>query len=147
MDQPHVIIESSARSTGEDRTVSGGVQVQSQEKDVAAFSYLLIMSVVVYFLRRRSPFIRFHSKQAMVLFFIAIAFWPVPYVGKLLEILILAGIVYGFTTAARGQWAEVPVVGPIARFAFLDALSDLAQLPFDTWKKLKQLRSGKPLAK
>jgi len=86
-----------------------------ENKDIAAFSYLWVMSVIVYLTRKNSPFIKFHSKQAIVLFIISIVLWFIPVVGNLLELFVLAGMVIGFLSAAQGQWKEVPVIGPLAR--------------------------------
>ena len=87
-----------------------------QNKDIAAFSYLWVMSVIVYFLKKdASPFIRFHSKQAMVLFGVSIIFAFVPYLNRVLEVIVLVGCVFGFMAATQGQWKDVPFVGPFSR--------------------------------
>ena len=86
-----------------------------KNKDIAAFSYLWVMSVIVYFLRRQSPFVKFHSKQAMVLFALSIIVWFVPFINRILELIVLAGMVLGFVSAAQGQWRDVPLVGPVSR--------------------------------
>ncbi len=86
-----------------------------QNKDIAAFSYLWIMSVAVYFLRRKSPFARFHAKQAMILFTLSIVVFFVPVISKLLELGILALMVLGFINAAQGQRKDIPLVGPLSR--------------------------------
>lgn len=86
-----------------------------QNKDIAAFSYLWIMSVVVYFLRRKSPFVRFHARQAMALFILSVAVFFVPVISKLLELGVLALMVLGFINAAQGQRKDVPIVGPLSR--------------------------------
>ena len=88
----------------------------AQNKDIAAFSYLWIMSVFVYFLKKdQSPFIRFHSKQAMILFGLSVVFGFIPYLNRGLEVIILVGCVFGFMAAAQGQWKDVPLVGPFSR--------------------------------
>ncbi len=84
-------------------------------KDLAALSYVSVLSVVVYILRRDSPFIRFHSRQAMVLFAVSIVVWFIPWVGRLLELIVLAGMALGFLAAAQGEWKEVPFAGPLSR--------------------------------
>ena len=85
-------------------------------KDLAALSYIYIMSVVIYLLRgKESAFIRFHSKQAMVLFLIAIITWFIPFIGPLLELVVLLGVAVGFVHAAQGQWKDVPIAGPLSR--------------------------------
>lgn len=88
-----------------------------ENKDIAAFSYLWIMSVVVYFLKKDSPFVRFHSTQAMILFVASVVVWMIPIgiVAKALELVILAGMVMGFLNAAQGQRRDVPFVGPLSR--------------------------------
>ena len=88
----------------------------ADNKDLAALSYAWILSIVIYLIRgKRSPFICFHAKQGIALFVLSIVFWIVPVVGRLLELLVLAGIIAGFMNAAQGHWKEVPIVGPLAR--------------------------------
>ncbi|NOS67126.1 MAG: hypothetical protein HOO67_02055 [Candidatus Peribacteraceae bacterium] len=86
-----------------------------QNKDIAAFSYLWIMSVVVYFLKRKSPFVRFHAKQAMVLFLLSVIFLFIPIVSKILELGVLALMVLGFINAAQGHKKDIPIIGPLSR--------------------------------
>ncbi len=86
-----------------------------RNKDIAAFSYLWIMSVVVFFLRRNSPFVRYHAKQAMLLFAISIVVLFVPIISRLLELGVLALMVLGFIHAAQGQRKDIPIIGPLSR--------------------------------
>ncbi len=85
-----------------------------QNKDIAAFGYLWVMSVIVYFLKRNSPFVRWHGKQAMILFAISIPVWFMPFIGRALELVVMCGAVYGFMGAAQGQRRNVPIIGPLA---------------------------------
>jgi uncharacterized membrane protein len=87
----------------------------AENKDLAAFSYLWVMSVVVFIFKRHSPFVRFHAKQAMVLFVISIIGWFIPVVGRFIELIVLVGMVYGFLAAAQGQRKDVPIIGPLSR--------------------------------
>ncbi len=98
-------------------------------KDLAALSYVSVLSVVLYILRRDSPFVRFHSKQAMVLFVVSLAVWFIPWIGRFLELIVLAGMVLGFLAAAQGEWKNVPFVGPLSRGE--------ASLR-DTWRQMAQ---------
>lgn len=82
-----------------------------KNKDIAAFSYIWIMSVVVYIARRDSAFVRFHALQAMILFALSIPIWFVPYIGRYLELLILASAVIGFMAAVQGEWKVLPGMG------------------------------------
>ncbi len=86
-----------------------------QNKDIAAFSYLWVMSIAVYFLRRKSPFAQYHAKQAMILFALSIAALLVPIISKLLELGILGLMVLGFINAAQGQRKDIPLIGPLSR--------------------------------
>jgi len=86
-----------------------------KNKDIAAFSYVWVMSVIVYFARRDSAFVRFHATQAMILFAVSIPVWFVPYIGRYLELLILAAAVLGFMAAAQGEWKVLPGMGKFVR--------------------------------
>lgn len=92
----------------------------SENKDLAALSYVWILSLVVLFARRESPFIQFHAKQGAVLFVASVLVWFIPFLGKALELVILALCVLGFLHAAQGQWKEIPVIGPAARGSIAD---------------------------
>lgn len=84
-------------------------------KDVAAFSYLWIMSVIIFAARRDSAFIRYHSKQGVVLFIMSILVAMIPWIGKPLLLLVVGGMLLGFVNAASGRYADVPVAGPLAK--------------------------------
>ena len=85
-------------------------------RDVAALSYVWILSVIIFFVRRDSAFAQFHARQAMVLFVLSILFWFLPFVGRFLDLLILGLCALGFLSAAQGQWRELPLVGPLLRW-------------------------------
>ncbi len=84
-------------------------------KDMAALSYVWILSVILFFARKDSPFIRYHSKQAMILFILSIPIWTIPMLGHYLILVIVAGNLIGFINAANGLYADVPFVGPLSR--------------------------------
>lgn len=102
-------------------SVSGKASQESEEqkdirlnKDVAAFSYIWVMSIVVYFARRDSKFAQYHSKQALVLTLASLV-WLVPIIGHLLMLFVVAGMVLGFIHAAQGHYSDVPLAGPLSR--------------------------------
>lgn len=101
-----------------------------KNKDVAAISYLWILSVVVLYARQDSPFIQYHARQGLWLFLISIPLWIIPVVGHLLEFLILAGMIIGFLNAAQGKMHDVPVIGQLAKGTL--TLRDL-------WKKFLEV--------
>ncbi|OGJ58438.1 hypothetical protein A2635_02295 [Candidatus Peribacteria bacterium RIFCSPHIGHO2_01_FULL_51_9] len=85
-----------------------------ENKDLAAFSYLWVMSVFVYLAKKDSPFVRFHALQGMTLFALSVVVWFVPLIGRFLELIVLALAVIGFIGAVQGQWKELPVIGSFA---------------------------------
>jgi len=84
-------------------------------KDVAAFSYLWIMSVFIYVTKKDSKFVRYHSKQGIVLFLLSIPISMIPYIGKFLIFILVGGMLLGFVHAAQGQYADVPFAGELAK--------------------------------
>lgn len=116
-----------------------------ENKDIAAFGYIWVMSCVVYVLKRHSPFVRFHAKQAMLLFALSIpiAFIPFTLLSRLLGLCILAGMVYGFLAAAQGQWKNVPFVGPLAHgeMTLREAWKQLIDIAVRGWRLIPSLFS------
>ncbi len=106
-----------------------------ENKDIAAFSYLWIMSVVVFFLKKQSPFVRYHSKQAMILFGLSIIVWFIPFLNRLLELILLCCMAYGFLNAAQGHKKDVPIVGPLSRgeMTVREAWRELTALAVRMW--------------
>ncbi len=86
-----------------------------KNKDVAAMSYLWIISIIVLYARRDSPFVQYHAKQGLWLFVLSIPLWLIPGIGRYLEFFILAGMIIGFLNAAQGKMHDVPVVGQLAK--------------------------------
>lgn len=87
----------------------------AEHKDIAALGYLWVLSVLIYFLKRKSPFVRFHAKQGMILFLLSLPLWIVPIIGNILELFIFAAMVIGFLNAAQGLRHDIPIVGPLSR--------------------------------
>lgn len=86
-----------------------------ENKDIAAVSYLWILSFLVYFARKDSAFIQYHAKQGIVLFLLSLPLWFIPFIGHALELFILAGVVVGFLNAFQGRYADVPMIGAVAK--------------------------------
>lgn len=84
-------------------------------KDLAAFSYIWIMSVVCLLSRRTSPFVQYHARQGLVLFLLSIPIASIPYAGRILILPIIAGCIYGFLNALKGRYVDVPLMGPLSR--------------------------------
>jgi len=69
-------------------------------KDIAAFSYVWVFSVIILWSRRDSPFVQFHAKQAVVLFIMSVFFYLVP-IPKFhyLNLFVVAAMITGFINA------------------------------------------------
>ncbi len=103
-------------------------------KDTAAFSYLWIMSVFIYFSKKDSKFVRYHSRQGIVLFLLSIPLSMIPYLGRFFLFLVVAGMLLGFVHAAQGKYADVPFAGDLAK-------GDIK--PADLWHStIKSLRKA-----
>jgi uncharacterized membrane protein len=82
-----------------------------QNRTVAAVSYLYPLAVVSLFTRRDSRFAQFHARQGAVLFCLALIAFVFPFWLRVtVELVIFAGVAYGFVRAAQGKWARVPLV-------------------------------------
>lgn len=87
-------------------------------RDIAAFSYFLILSPVILLTRKDSPFIQFHARQACMLFvmFIIIAFFPRPV--SYLNFLMLALTITGFFQANLGNRWKIPIIAQLIEAGF-----------------------------
>lgn len=85
-------------------------------KDIAAFSYIWIFSVIILWSRKDSQFIQFHAKQAFVLFIFSIIFYLIP-IPKFhyMNVFVVAGMITGFINANMGQYYEMPLVSDLVK--------------------------------
>lgn len=79
----------------------------------AALSYISILSLVFYILKKDDEFIRFHSRQGVVLFVLSL-FSIIPIIGWLLAIVVLVLIIVGALKAYSGEKFRLPVVADLA---------------------------------
>lgn len=79
-------------------------------RDVAAFSYFLILSPVILFTRRDSAFIQFHARQATVLFVLLIIIAQFPGRLSYLNFLTVALAITGLFQANQGRFWRTPVI-------------------------------------
>jgi uncharacterized membrane protein len=123
-------------------------QDSEKNKDLAAFSYLYPMSVIVYLLKgKESEFIRYHSKQAMVLFAAGVIVWFVPVIGRVLELVVFIGVIAGFLAAAQGHWTDVPFAGPLSRGEMRSFRDSWKQVIDAVAHFMSMLRNNKPSPK
>lgn len=81
-----------------------------KNRDIAAFSYILIFAPVLLITRRDSAFIKHHALQALYLGFFLVLFMILP--GKLsyLNIIVAAAALMGFLEAEAGHYYKMPIV-------------------------------------
>ncbi|MDO8648312.1 MAG: hypothetical protein Q7R81_00850 [Candidatus Peregrinibacteria bacterium] len=84
-------------------------------RDTAAMGYIWFLSIPVYFFNSKSPYIRFHSRQGIVLFGASLIAFVIPILWKTLLVIVFFGMLYGFVNAVTGKVKDVPLVGPISR--------------------------------
>lgn len=89
-----------------------------ENKDIAAVSYMWILSIVIFSFRKDSAFVQFHARQGSILFVFSIVFWIIPFIGRILEIFVVAGMIMGFIYAVQGQYTKIPLVSDLASGKF-----------------------------
>lgn len=93
---------------------------------MAALSYLWVLSVVMYIVKKDDAFVQFHAKQGIVLCVASFAMMVlgfllmmVPVVGWLLGMVLWAAIavlsLVGFIKAFQGEKFNLPVVADLAK--------------------------------
>ena len=85
-----------------------------ENKVVAAFSYLWILSVVFLLVKKDSPYTQFHAKQGLVIFIAFIILGFIPILGWIVDLFLTILIIVGFFQAISGKAFKIPGVWPIA---------------------------------
>ena len=83
-------------------------------KDIAAASYIPLLGIMILFKRKDSPFVHFHARQGLVLFFIWIVLYVIPSIGNMISLIAIAGMFAGFITAAMGEYYRIIFIADIA---------------------------------
>ncbi|MDQ5981659.1 MAG: hypothetical protein QG570_409 [Patescibacteria group bacterium] len=86
----------------------------SDDKLLAAVSYLWILSVVVYLLKKDNAYIAFHAKQGMVLMVIGLVLMIVPIIGWALNLVVFIAVVVGAVKAYTGEKYRLPLIADLA---------------------------------
>ena len=80
--------------------------------------------IVLYGLKDNERNTRYHAAQAIVLglgymiLALIIRFLPIPFLGTILGIIYLVGIVFGIIKACNGDDPELPLIGQLAQSMF-----------------------------
>jgi len=85
---------------------------------MGALSYVWILSVVMLVIKKDDEFVKFHAKQATVLFIASIVSWVIAFfiyfLGPIFSIVILIFCIIGFVKALSGEKYKIPLVGDLA---------------------------------
>lgn len=85
-----------------------------ENRVLAAVSYLWIVSIIALIIKKDSKFVQWHAKQGLILFVASIIFSFIPWIGWILNLLVLVAVIIGLVKALDKQWYKVPLVGDIA---------------------------------
>ncbi len=85
-----------------------------KNKVLAAISYIYIISLVLLLVKKDSPFVQFHAKQAFILFLASLVAGFIPIIGLLLQIVILVFMIIGFVAALQGKSRKFPLISDLA---------------------------------
>lgn len=86
----------------------------SDSRLLAALSYLWIVSVPIYLLKRHEPFVHFHSRQGLVLFVTSVVLMFIPMIGWVLNVVIVFLMIIAFFRALAGEEWKIPFISAIA---------------------------------
>lgn len=90
----------------------------TENKLVAALSYVWILCLVPLLLKKNSEYCQFHAKQGLVLFVVEVLGWLVmwiPFIGFILGILIVILAILGFINALQGKYWDMPFLSEYAK--------------------------------
>ncbi len=90
---------------------------QSDSNIIAALSYLWILSVVFYILKKDDQFVVFHARQAMIVFAISVVGWATSFIfgiGVIISIVALVLMIIGGLKAYKGERYKLPVIADYA---------------------------------
>lgn len=92
-----------------------GTQVKSADdsKLFAALSYLWVLSIVFYVLKKDDAYVQFHAKQGIVLFVLSL-FWIIPIIGWIVSFVAFIAILIGAVKAYSGEKYRIPMVADLA---------------------------------
>lgn len=79
------------------------------QRNLAALSYVWILSVPVFLARREDGFVGPHARQGLLLFTFSVVAWFIPYAGYVLEIILGTVMVMGYVRASQGRTFILPL--------------------------------------
>ncbi len=87
--------------------------ISHEDKNAAAISYVWIMSVIIFAMKHKVPYVRFHASQSSALFVLSIIFWFIPVINQGLELFLGILMVMGFVKAAQGSYFKIPLISQL----------------------------------
>jgi len=85
----------------------------TDDKLFGALSYLWVVSIIMFILKKDNSYVGFHARQGMVLF-VGSLLWFIPGIGWLITGFSLVVMVIGFEKAYHGEKFRIPLVAILA---------------------------------
>src|SRR3989344_1321421 len=101
------------QTTQSESAPKSGNDVQDN-KIMAALSYIWILSIIFLLVKKDSPFVQFHAKQAVVIFAASFIFGFIPVLGWLANVVLFVFSIMGIINAYQGKSAKLPIVSTTA---------------------------------
>lgn len=122
------------------------VSPDNDEKFFAALGYFAFLFVLPLIVKPKSSYCRFHARQSMILFLIAIVVLvilaSIPLVGSLLTLALFAVYVLAIYKAYKGDLWEIPVISKFAGKVNVESLYGKAGLAVSSISGLKEKAQG-----
>lgn len=84
-----------------------------ENKSIAVLSYIGVLCLVPFLTKRKSKFVRFHSKQGIVILIGWVFTW-FPFWGWALGVVLLILSIIGISNVLDEKYKKLPVIGDLA---------------------------------
>ena len=105
-------------------TPTSPAPAQNNKTAMGVLAYIGPLVIVSYLVAKDDPFVKFHIKQALVLFVIEIALWflgsflwslRLGFVLQILNLAVLVFAILGIVNVVQGKEKELPLIGQFAK--------------------------------
>jgi len=87
--------------------------VSQDDKLFGALSYIWVVSIIMFILKKDNSYVGFHARQGIVLF-VGSLIWFIPLIGWIVAVVSLVLMVIGFEKAYHGEKFRIPVIADLA---------------------------------
>ena len=115
--------ETTKETSTKDKTVEVATEQDIKEnKLLAVLCYIGILVVIPMLMKPESKFLKFHSRQGLILaiaWFVALPFYYVMGLGFLIQLAIIVFSIIGIINVSEGEMKKLPIIGDLAeKFKF-----------------------------